>query len=67
VIPEAVVDLVLNGKGKYKGFVRQEDFRLLDVLENRFGRHYSPDASGKEVSAQMVVSGRTGHQRAERT
>lgn len=62
----AVVDLVLNGKGKYHGFVRQEDFRLLDVLENRFGKHYAAGASGKEVSAQVVVSGRTGHQRAGR-
>lgn len=61
----SVVDLVLNGKGKYHGFVRQEDFRLLDVLENRFGKHYAA-GTGKEVSAQMVVSGRTGHQRSGR-
>jgi saccharopine dehydrogenase-like NADP-dependent oxidoreductase len=59
----AVVDLVMQGKGKHHGFVRQEDFRLLDVLENRFGRHYAA-GGGKEISAQMVVSGRTGHQRA---
>lgn len=61
----SVVDLVLNGAGKHRGFVRQEDFRLLDVLDNRFGRHYTA-VGGKEVSAQMVVSGRTGHQRAAR-
>ena len=59
----AVVDLVLNSDGKHRGFVRQEDFRLLDVLENRFGKHYTA-TGGKEVSSQMVVSGRTGHQRA---
>ena len=59
----AVVDLVLNGK--YSGFVRQEDFRLLDVLQNRFGRHYVAGA-GKEISASMVVSGQSGHQRAAR-
>lgn len=59
----AVVDLVMSGKGKYRGFVRQEDFRLLDVLENRFGKHYVA-GGGKEISSQMVVSGRTGHQRA---
>lgn len=61
----AVVDVVMNGAGKHRGFVRQEDFRLLDVLENRFGKHYTA-AGGKEVSSQMVVSGRTGHQRAAR-
>jgi saccharopine dehydrogenase-like NADP-dependent oxidoreductase len=59
----AVVDLVLNGGGRHRGFVRQEDFRLLEVLDNRFGRHYAV-GSAKEVSASMVVSGRTGHQRA---
>ncbi len=59
----AVVDLVLNSGGKHRGFVRQEDFRLLDVLENRFGKHYTA-SGGKEVSSQMVVSGRAGHQRA---
>src|SRR5262245_36830087 len=61
----AVVDLVLNGKGRHKGFVRQEDFSLTDVIANRFGLHYSQDAAGKEVSATMVVSGRAGHQRAQ--
>jgi saccharopine dehydrogenase-like NADP-dependent oxidoreductase len=61
----AVVDLVLNAGGKHRGFVRQEDFRLLDVLQNRFGKHYA-DGAGKEISAHMVVSGKTGHQRAAR-
>lgn len=59
----AVVDLVLSGNGRHQGFVRQEDFRLLDVLQNRFGKHYAAGGS-KEVSALMVVSGQTGHQRA---
>jgi saccharopine dehydrogenase-like NADP-dependent oxidoreductase len=58
----AVVDLVLQGGGRYRGFVRQEDFSLTDVLENRFGKHYA-EGGGKEVSANLVVSGRTGHQR----
>jgi len=62
----AVVDLVLNGGGRHRGFVRQEDFRLLEVLDNRFGRHYAV-GSAKEVSASMVVRGRTGHQRAARS
>ena len=61
----SVVDLVLSSNGRYRGFVRQEDFRLLDVLQNRFGKHYAA-AGGKEVSSQMVVSGQTGHQRARR-
>ncbi len=60
----AVVDLVLNSR-KYRGFVRQEDFTLPDVLGNRFGKHYIAGA-GKEISASMVVSGRSGHQRIAR-
>jgi saccharopine dehydrogenase-like NADP-dependent oxidoreductase len=59
----SVVDLVLDSGGKQRGFVRQEDFRLLDVLQNRFGKHYA-SSEGKEVSAHMVVSGQVGHQRA---
>lgn len=62
----AVVDLVLTSNGRHHGFVRQEDFRLQDVLENRFGKHYAA-GGGKEISAHMVVSGRAGHQRASRT
>ncbi len=58
----AVVDLVIAGAGKYHGFVRQEDFRLQDVLLNRFGKHYAA-IGGKEVSAHVVVSGQAGHQR----
>jgi saccharopine dehydrogenase-like NADP-dependent oxidoreductase len=57
----AVVDLVLGG-GRHHGFVRQEDFGLLTVLQNRFGKHYA-DGEGKELSARMVVSGQAGHQR----
>jgi saccharopine dehydrogenase-like NADP-dependent oxidoreductase len=59
----AVVDLVLKTPGRYRGFVRQEDFRLVDVLDNRFGRHYA-DAGSKEISGRMVVAGETGRQRA---
>lgn len=61
----AVVDLVLGGQGRHKGFVRQEDFRLLDLLQNRFGKHYAGGGS-KEISSQMIVSGQTGHQRVTR-
>ena len=61
----AVVDLVLSHPGRYRGFVRQEDFKLVDVLDNRFGRHYA-DGGGKDVSARMVVAGQTGQQRTQR-
>jgi saccharopine dehydrogenase-like NADP-dependent oxidoreductase len=60
----AVVDVVVS-EGARRGFVRQEDFRLHTILENRFGRHYA-DSVGKEVSAKMVVAGQAGHQRAMR-
>jgi saccharopine dehydrogenase-like NADP-dependent oxidoreductase len=61
----AVVDLVLNNPDQYRGFVRQEDFSLIDVLDNRFGRYYAHGGT-KEVSAQVIVTGRTGHQRSVR-
>jgi len=59
----AVVDLVLRTPGRYRGFVRQEDFSLVDVLDNRFGRHYA-NGGGKDISGRMVVAGQTGQQRA---
>ena len=58
----AVVDLVLQSAGRFRGFVRQEDFSLVDVLANRFGRFYA-DGGTKDISARMVVAGTTGHQR----
>jgi len=58
----AVVDLVMQSKGRYHGFVRQEDFSLVDVLNNRFGKHYA-DGGCKEVSSRMIVAGTTGQQR----
>lgn len=58
----AVVDLVLEHPGKYHGFVAQEQFRLTDILANRFGRYYAPGGT-KHVSGEVVVAGKTGHQR----
>jgi saccharopine dehydrogenase-like NADP-dependent oxidoreductase len=58
----AVVDLVLGQPGRYHGFVRQEDFRLVDVLDNRFGRHFA-NGGTKDLSARMVVAGQAGQQR----
>lgn len=37
----AVVDLVLEQENKFNGLVLQENFRLSDVLANRFGNYYS--------------------------
>ncbi|ARG97581.1 saccharopine dehydrogenase family protein [Legionella micdadei] len=37
----AVVDLVMGQANEYHGLILQENFRLADVLANRFGRHYA--------------------------
>ena len=58
----AVVDLVLENKGRYQGFVAQEQFRLTDILANRFGRYYAAGGT-KDLSGEVVVAGKTGHQR----
>jgi saccharopine dehydrogenase-like NADP-dependent oxidoreductase len=59
----AVIDIVLADPTHYQGFVAQEQFRLRDILENRFGRHYAHGGSNIE-SAELVARGETGHQRA---
>ncbi|MDA0707170.1 MAG: saccharopine dehydrogenase NADP-binding domain-containing protein [Proteobacteria bacterium] len=58
----SVLDIVLSAPGKYKGFVAQEQFRLTDVLANRFGKYYAHGGTNKE-SAERVARGQTGHQR----
>jgi len=58
----AVVDLVLSQPRAYRGFVRQEQFRLPHVLANRFGAWYSY-GTDKSVSARIVVEGKAGRQR----
>jgi saccharopine dehydrogenase-like NADP-dependent oxidoreductase len=58
----AVVDLVLSRPDAWQGFVAQEQFRLPAILANRFGRYYAAGGT-KDVSGEVVVSGRTGHQR----
>ena len=60
----SVVDLVLEHPRKYQGFVAQEQFRLTGILANRFGRYYASGGT-KDVSGQVVVSGRTGRQRGQ--
>ena len=58
----AVIDIVLANPDNYRGFVAQEQFRLEDVLENRFGRYYAHGGNNRE-SAAMIARGETGHQR----
>ena len=58
----AVVDLVLARPEAYRGFVRQEQFRLPAVLANRFGAWYS-HGTDKSISGRIVVEGKAGRQR----
>ncbi len=58
----AVVDLVLAKPDSYRGFVRQEQFRLPDVLANRFGSWYRM-GTDKSVSARVMAEGKAGKQR----
>ena len=58
----AVIDIVLTNPDTYRGFVAQDQFRLEDVLENRFGRYYAYGGNNRE-SAAMFARGETGHQR----
>lgn len=58
----SILDLVLSNPGSYAGFVPQEQFRLPDIIENRFGRFYAHGGTNIE-SAQLVARGETGHQR----
>ncbi len=59
----SILDIVLSNPGAYQGFIAQEQFRLADVLENRFGRFYAHGGTNKE-SAERVARGETGRQRA---
>jgi saccharopine dehydrogenase-like NADP-dependent oxidoreductase len=61
----SVVDLVLEHPERYHGFIAQEEFRLTDILANRFGRYYAQGGT-KDVSAEVIVSGKTGHQRTQK-
>jgi saccharopine dehydrogenase-like NADP-dependent oxidoreductase len=59
----AVLDLVLADPERYRGLVAQESFRLAEILGNRFGAHLAAGGS-KEISAQVVLRGAPGRQRA---
>jgi saccharopine dehydrogenase-like NADP-dependent oxidoreductase len=58
----SVVDIVLQRPQMYSGFVAQEQFRLPEILANRFGRFYASGGS-KDLSGEVVVSGKAGKQR----
>jgi saccharopine dehydrogenase-like NADP-dependent oxidoreductase len=58
----SVIDIVLSDTDKYTGFVAQEQFRLGDILNNRFGEFYAHGGTNLE-SAELVAGGKTGHQR----
>ncbi len=57
----AVVDLVLKKPDAYKGLVKQEQFKLGEVLGNRFGKAYA-QAETAELSARMVRTGEAAKQ-----
>jgi saccharopine dehydrogenase-like NADP-dependent oxidoreductase len=59
----AVLDIVLSKPDQHGGFVAQEEFRLPEILDNRFGRFYAHGGTNK-MSAELVARGETGHQRA---
>ncbi len=58
----SVLDIVMSNPEAYAGFVAQEQFRLADVLGNRFGRFYAHGGTSQE-SAERIAHGETGHQR----
>ncbi len=58
----SVLDLVLQHPDRYAGFVAQEQFSLLDILDNRFGEYYAHGGS-YQTSADLVARGQTGHQK----
>jgi len=57
----AVVDLVLKKPEAYKGPVKQEQFKLGEVLANRFGKAYA-QAETSELSARLVRTGEAAKQ-----
>jgi saccharopine dehydrogenase-like NADP-dependent oxidoreductase len=58
----SVLDMILSNPEQHGGFVAQEEFRLTDVLDNRFGRFYAHGGTN-QTSAELVARGETGHQR----
>jgi saccharopine dehydrogenase-like NADP-dependent oxidoreductase len=50
----AVVDVVLQNEGQYHGFVTQESFPLVKILDNRFGHYYRECPSAPGLSAERA-------------
>jgi saccharopine dehydrogenase-like NADP-dependent oxidoreductase len=57
----AVLDLVLQKPGAYRGLVKQEQFNLNEVLANRFGKAYA-QAETAELSGRLVRTGQAAKQ-----
>ena len=62
----SVMDIVLNNPRQHRGFVAQEQFRLADILDNRFGRFYAYGGTN-QTSTELVARGETGYQRSDLT
>ena len=58
----SVLDIILSNPSQHGGFVAQEEFRLGEILDNRFG-HFFAHGSTNITSAELVARGETGHQR----
>lgn len=43
----AIVDMVMNSNGQYKGFIYQEEFELDAFMKNRFGQYYAIERGGQ--------------------
>lgn len=61
----SVMDLVMSNASQYSGFISQEEFRLGDILENRFGEFYAHGGTNL-ASAEAIARGETGHQRVKK-
>lgn len=58
----SVLDIILSSPQQHGGFVAQEEFRLGEILDNRFGRLFAHGGTN-QTSAELVARGETGHQR----
>ena len=58
----SVLDIILSSPTRHGGFVAQEELRLGDILDNRFGRLFAHGGTN-QTSAELVARGETGHQR----
>ena len=60
---KSTADALVNVRNPADGaLIAQEQFRLADILANRFGRYYASGGT-KHLSGEVVVAGKTGHQR----